>query len=95
MQINGPGPIHGAAGITPANSVQGASSAGASQSAASIPTNDEVSISPQADLMSRIGELPEVRQELVDQLRTEIAEGSYETEEKLDIAVSRLLDEIA
>ena len=46
-------------------------------------------------MMSRIQEMPEIRQERVDQIRAEIAEGVYETDEKLDVAVSRLLDEIA
>ena len=37
---------------------------------------------------------PEVRQEQVDAIREQIAAGTYETPEKLDKAVDRLLDEI-
>ena len=38
--------------------------------------------------------MPEIRQQRVEAIRAKIAEGTYETEEKLDIAVERLLDEI-
>jgi negative regulator of flagellin synthesis FlgM len=38
--------------------------------------------------------LPEIRQDRVDQIRAQIADGTYESEEKLEIAVGRLLDEI-
>ena len=38
--------------------------------------------------------LPEVRQARVDRIRAEIAAGTYETDEKLEIALGRLLDEI-
>ena len=55
---------------------------------------DEISISQEADLLSKVGDIPDIRQERVDQIRAEIASGAYETEEKIDIAVSRLLDEI-
>ena len=34
-------------------------------------------------------------QDRVDQIRAEIANGTYETDDKIDIAVSQLLDEIA
>ena len=55
---------------------------------------DEISISQEANLLSKVGDIPDIRQERVDQIRAEIASGAYETEEKIDIAVSRLLDEI-
>ncbi|HIQ20562.1 MAG TPA: flagellar biosynthesis anti-sigma factor FlgM, partial [Planctomycetes bacterium] len=38
--------------------------------------------------------VPEIRQERVARIRAEIAAGTYETEEKLEIAIGRLLDEI-
>ncbi len=37
--------------------------------------------------------LPEVRQDLVEQIKREIADGTYETPEKIQIAVERMLEE--
>ncbi|MCD4699125.1 MAG: flagellar biosynthesis anti-sigma factor FlgM [Phycisphaerae bacterium] len=39
--------------------------------------------------------LPEVRQDLVDRIKSEIADGAYETPEKIQIAAERLLEEIS
>ncbi len=38
--------------------------------------------------------LPEVRQDLVERVKAEIAAGNYETPEKLQIAAERMLEEI-
>ena len=38
--------------------------------------------------------VPDIRQDRVSGSRTQIAQGTYETPQKLDVAVSRLLDEI-
>ena len=97
--------IHGPAHLQTTNSVEGTQSLQPTDATTEMQHNtgvasnpaataDELSISPEADLLSRIGDLPDVRQERVDQIRAEIAGGVYETEEKIDIAVSRLLDEI-
>ncbi|OAI48012.1 hypothetical protein AYO44_08120 [Planctomycetaceae bacterium SCGC AG-212-F19] len=37
---------------------------------------------------------PDIRWDLVERIRREIAEGTYETEEKLEKALSRLLEEL-
>lgn len=55
---------------------------------------DQLDISPEADLLSQVHNLPEVRQDRVNELRAQIASGTYETDAKLDAALSRLLDEI-
>ena len=39
--------------------------------------------------------LPKVRRELVNRIKAEIAAGTYETPEKLDIAIARMLRELA
>ena len=70
--------------------------------AASVPSatpepaqpTDQLDISREADLVSRVRELPEIRAERVEQIRAQIEAGRYETEDKLDVAVSRLLDEL-
>jgi negative regulator of flagellin synthesis FlgM len=53
-----------------------------------------VNISDEARWAEKIQDLPDVRQDVVARIRAEIASGTYETEEKLNLAVERLLDEI-
>ena len=55
---------------------------------------DQVEISPAAEAAIQAAETGAVRQDLVDRIRSEIASGTYETPEKLDVALNRLLDEI-
>ena len=55
---------------------------------------DHVEISPLGQMLDGIGQLPEIRQEKVDEIRRQISAGSYESTEKLEVAVDRLLDEL-
>jgi len=95
MQVNG---IHGAQPVNPANRVE---STEATQSAAITNPTDQVEISPEAEiasqaaeLVNQIHELPEIWVDRVSELREAIESGTYETEEKINVAVERLLDEI-
>ena len=45
-------------------------------------------------MLDGIGQLPEIRYEKVEAIRTQIASGSYETPEKLELALDRMLDEL-
>lgn len=54
---------------------------------------DQVDISPVAQLLSRVAQLPDIRQEKVEHIRAQIAAGIYETPEKLNAAVDKLLEE--
>lgn len=56
--------------------------------------SDVVEISTAAELAARIQEVPEVRAELVARVKREIEAGTYETSERIDAAVERLLDEL-
>ena len=56
---------------------------------------DKVEISPEAELISRVHDLPELRLDRIQEIRSQIAAGVYETSEKLDVALGRMLDEIA
>jgi negative regulator of flagellin synthesis FlgM len=56
---------------------------------------DQLDISPEADFVAQTRDLPEIRADRVAQIRAQIEAGTYETPEKLDLALSRLLDEIA
>lgn len=45
-------------------------------------------------LMARIDTQQNVRQDLVDRVRAKIADGTYESDEKLDTAIARLIDDL-
>ena len=59
-----------------------------------LPRSDSVDISPAADLAGRLSDIPDIRQDRVSAIKLAIANGTYETADKLSGAVSRLLDEI-
>ena len=97
MQING---INGAQPVNPTNQVE---SAKATQSTSITNPTDQVEISAEAEFSNQtvdmvnqlqINDLPEIRTDRVAQIREAIEAGTYETQDKLDIAVDRLLDEI-
>ena len=49
---------------------------------------------PLGQMLDGIGQLPEIRHEKVEEIRRQIAAGSYETPEKLELALDRMLDEM-
>ena len=61
---------------------------------ASNVSGDRLDISPAAETAAQASEIDGVRQGLVDQIKQQISAGTYETAEKLDLAVDRLLDEL-
>ena len=50
--------------------------------------------SPIGRLLEAIGSLPEVRQEKVDQVRSQIDRGEYNIGDNLDVALDRVIEEI-
>jgi negative regulator of flagellin synthesis FlgM len=56
--------------------------------------SDRVDISQRAHLLARMATLPEIRQDLVSDIRRQIAEGHYETPERLEAAIDELLSEL-
>jgi negative regulator of flagellin synthesis FlgM len=93
MQIHGPTHVHGSQPINSPHRVRPTQTNEApAQSTSGV---DQLDISPEADLVSRVRELPDIRADRVSQIRAEIESGVYETDEKLDIALDRLLDEFA
>jgi anti-sigma28 factor (negative regulator of flagellin synthesis) len=52
-------------------------------------------ISDAGRIADRLAEIPEIRAERVQDLRAAIEGGTYETDDKLNTAIERLLDEIA
>lgn len=57
--------------------------------------SDKVELSDMAQMLSRLAQFPDVRQDLVERIRRQIADGSYETPEKLDTTVQNLLDDLS
>ncbi len=55
---------------------------------------DHVEISPLGRMLEGIDRLPEIRHEKVEEIRRQIASGVYETPEKLELALDRLIDEL-
>ncbi len=92
MEIHGLGPVYGP------RSIQGPQRSEAVKPQAPVEHlqgGDRIDISPEAELISRIHDMPDVRADRVAQIKAEIASGLYESDGKLDVAVGRLLDEIA
>jgi negative regulator of flagellin synthesis FlgM len=91
MYIHGASYVHGAQSISAPHRSYNSQPTPAPSSARGA---DEVSISSEADMVSRARELPEMRMDKVARIKAQIANGSYDTDAKLDVALSRLLDEI-
>ena len=56
---------------------------------------DHVEISPLGHMLDGISHLPEIRHDKVEAIRQQIATGVYETPEKMEIALDRLMDELS
>ena len=91
MQIYGPAQVHGPQGIGAPHMIRAARNSSPVESSA---IQDEVNISDTARLVEQAKQAPDIRQDRVNSIRAQIASGTYETPGKLDVAVSRLLDEI-
>ena len=92
MHIYGPTHVHGPQSIGPPHSIRGTRPPAHTE--ATSPVTDSVEISDAARLVEQAQDIPAIRQDRIDAIRREIAAGTYETEEKLNIAIERLLDEI-
>lgn len=91
MQIYGPAHLHGPQSVGSPHNPQVARPTGQVDSA---PIQDELQISDAARLVDEVGSMADIRQDRVASIRAQIAEGTYDTPERLDLAVERLLDEI-
>ncbi len=91
MHIYGPAHLHGAQPISSPHSSR-VSKPSAPNQAGQI--QDELDISDVGRLVEKAKDVPQIRQNLVDRIRGQIADGTYETPDKMDLALDRLLDEI-
>lgn len=98
MQVYGPTHLHGPQSVTAPHHGRALRE---SSSDSRMSAGDELSISEAgskaaeaARLVDQVKQAPDVRQDRVDQIRAQIAAGTYETQQKLDVALERLLDEL-
>jgi negative regulator of flagellin synthesis FlgM len=66
----------------------------ATESARAGGVRDQLEISPLAQLLNGIGEIPDIRYEKINEIRAQLAAGTYDTPEKLEVALDRLLDDL-
>ncbi|MBX6313759.1 MAG: flagellar biosynthesis anti-sigma factor FlgM [Isosphaeraceae bacterium] len=92
MEIYGAGGTQGPQPIYPRLA---AFSVDAGQTVQANVPRDQVEISPLGQMLGGIDRLPEIRHERVEEIRRQIAAGTYETPEKLEVALDRLLDELS
>lgn len=89
LNVNG---IQAAAATSAVEPVGKAVNVAAGAEAAGI--GDVVEISTAARLAAMVQDVPEVRADLVARVKAEIAAGTYETDERIEIAMDRLLDDL-
>lgn len=85
--------IYGNNGVQPVRHEPRLGAAGSDPTAAK--PQDQVEISEAAQLLSKMSQLPEIRQDKVDEIRQAILQGDYETPDKIDVVVDRLLQELS
>ena len=90
MDIQGPGGVSGPSRIEPQRvTPQRAEGADSHPS-----VGDRAEISDQARLLNKLAEVPAVRTDRVHELRELIASGNYESPERIEKAVEKLLEEL-
>ncbi len=91
MQIYGPSQLHSAHAISRPQSLP------ATQPAANTPaasTADVLEISDVGNFVNQVHDLPDIRHNRVQEIREALANGTYDIEGNLEMALGALLDEI-
>jgi len=91
MHINGISHVHAAQAV---NQPHHSSNSQPAAQTSSFDAVDKLDISSNASYVSQVREAPEIRADRVAEIRAAIADGAYETDDKLDSALEALLDEI-
>ncbi len=89
-QVNG---ISGYQQIPAVQQTQNRSSDGAKTPPSVSSKPDSVEISPTAQLLGKISTFPEIRQEKVEEIRAQLANGTYDIDGKLPEAIDSFLDD--
>lgn len=90
MEVQGPGGISGPNRIEP----QRIAPQRAERADLGSKIGDRAEISEEAQLLARLAEVPDIRMDKVEELKELIATGRYESKEKIEKAVERLLEEL-
>lgn len=92
MDVNGVGAAYGASpprSTTPASETRPAAAASKPES-----PRDELEISSAGKMLDQLSNSPEVRQERIARIREAIANGTYDTDEKLEAALERMFQDM-
>ena len=92
MQIRGTSNIQSTTQVNFSNKVQ---TVGNQSVATQLDTIDQVDISSEAQMLAGMNDISDIRAERVAEIREQIETGQYETADKMDAALDRLLDEFA
>jgi anti-sigma28 factor (negative regulator of flagellin synthesis) len=88
MEIRGPGDVSKTTRIEPAKR-----GAGVDKPESTLTSReDTVEFSQISTLLSKLSSTPEVRQDRIEEIRGQIERGEYLTDDKLNVAMNRLLD---
>ena len=92
MDVSGIGSVSGA---TPARAVSPTTSVSQPSTASSVVApRDQLEISSAGKMLDRLSETPEVRAERLAQIKEAIENGAYDTDEKLEAALSKMIDSL-
>ena len=89
MDVRGVGSVSGAAPIRSAN---GQPVPSESQISRPQFPRDQLELSSAGKMLDQLSQNPDVRQERIAQIKQAIADGTYDTDEKLEAALSRMFD---
>lgn len=92
MQIRGTSSVQTTTQVNLSSKVQTTDS---NAVATQFDTTDQIDISSEAQMLAGLNDTASIRAERVTAIRQQIETGQYETAEKLEVAVERLLDELA
>ena len=96
MDVSGMGPVHGSGPVRsaiPTGSPAPANPTAPSQAPSSFSSpKDELEISSAGQMLDRLSESPEVRAERIAQIKEAIDNGEYDTDDKLEAALSRMFE---
>ncbi|MCA9285431.1 MAG: flagellar biosynthesis anti-sigma factor FlgM [Phycisphaerales bacterium] len=101
-----PGPANAPSGVTarsangsvtglgPVDRAGSGTGSGSGSTLNRLERQDRLELSGQARLLDRMRQMPAIRQELVDRVKGQIADGTYESPQKLAVALDRLIDDV-
>jgi negative regulator of flagellin synthesis FlgM len=92
MQIRGTTQIQTTTQVNLSSKVQ---TADTNAVATRFDTTDQIDISSEAQMLAGLNDTASIRAERVTAIRQQIESGQYETADKLDVAMERLLNELA